>query len=169
MICGDINTMFGDISSCTRDDGHMGDHQTMPIDGRITQWSTTGGGGSRWWAEDPRHPDWQIVTCPQCGVRHIPESNRITKGGTSCFHCMFWAHRMEQYLDGELMVIEGTCYSWGATHGYGGREFTITTEDGVTTQRGLWNCGTIPWEYRAVMADNAHWGPTGAQLGDQLP
>lgn len=156
MICGDSTKMFGDVSTCTRDGGHRGDHQTMPIDGRIAQWS--GSGGSKWWAVDSRHPDWKIVTCPQCGVRHIPESNTITKGQTSCFHCCFWSQRLEQYMDGDLMVIEGTCYAWGAGHGFGGREFTIITGDGTTTKRGLWCGGAIPWEYREAMPDNAMFG-----------
>jgi hypothetical protein len=157
MLCGDTTLMFGGVSVCTRDGGHRGDHQTMPIDGRITQWSVSG--GSQWWVTDPRHLGWQVITCPECGVRHIPESNRVTKGGTSCFHCCFWTHRLAQYVDGELMVIEGTCYSWGAGHGFGGREFTITMKDGTTTTRhGLWCGGVIPWEYREAMPDNATFG-----------
>jgi hypothetical protein len=164
MICGSVSKpMFSDrkVHTCTRDKGHIGPHQTMPLESfghlRITEWTDTEG-GSQWAAEDPRHPDWKIKDCANCGLRFIPESNRLTKGGMTCFHCVFWTGRLAQYMNGELMVIEGTVYTWGPEHGYGGREFTIATEDGVTTQRGLWCGGDIPPEYRALMPDNATFG-----------
>jgi hypothetical protein len=158
MICGNVTTMFGG-QTCTRDPHHLGEHQTLPIDGRISQWSAEGGGGSQWAVEDTRHPDWRIVACSHCGVRFQPDAYRNTKGGTACFHCLFWTERMAQYVNGEIMVIEGTVYSWGPAHGYGGREFSIIA-DGITiTKRGLWCGGDVPPEYRDVLRDNAYWSP----------
>jgi hypothetical protein len=162
MICNDQTTMFGGLHTCTRDELHFGPHQTMPIaDSRGREWVTewSDGGGSKWQVVDERHPHWVIIACSSCGLRHRPDSNRLTKGGTACFHCVFWTGRMAQYANGELMVIDGTVYSWGAQHGFGGREFTITTADGVTTtKRGLWCGGTIPPEFRGAMPDNAVFG-----------
>lgn len=156
MTCDNLTNMFGDTYICARPDDHKGDHQQQAGD-RMAQWS--GSGGSLWWLVDERHPHWHIVECPVCGVLHKPEASTVTRGGDHCFHCVFWTQRMAHYINGELMVIEGTVYSWGAEHGYGGREFTITTEDGVTvTKRGLWCGGDVPWEYRAVMQDNATFG-----------
>lgn len=157
MICGNVSKpMFFDRQehTCTREP-HTGPHQTMPLEGIDT------GGGSQWRAVDPRRPDLQIIACSTCGLRFRPESNYLTKGGTACFHCVFWTGRMAQYANGELMVIEGTVYSWGPAHGFGGRVFTITTADGVTTtKQGLWCGGDIPPEYRTAMPDNATFGST---------
>jgi hypothetical protein len=156
---------------CTREQRHMGEHQariTVPYEGYV-QWSTDGG-GSMWAAEDPHHPEWKVIACEHCGIMFKPDAYGSTKGGTHCFHCVFWAGRMAQYANGELMVIDGTVYSWGAEHGYGGREFTITTEDGQTiTNRGLWNGGVIPWEYRLAMPDNAAFGHRFARQEMDMP
>lgn len=166
MICGNVSKpMYFDrqVHTCTRDEGHIGPHQTMPLEGHgghlwITEW-TDSGSGSQWRADDPGpRRNWPIIACSTCGLRFRPDSNYLTKGGTICFHCVFWTQRMAQYVNGEIMVIEGTVYSWGPEHGYGGREFSITTEDGVTTtKRGLWCGGDVPPEYRDVLRDNASW------------
>jgi hypothetical protein len=168
MICGNISKpMFFDrqVHTCTRDENHVGPHQTMPLEGSgghlwITEW-LDGSGGTQWRVDDPgprgRKP---VIACSACGLRFRPEANYLTKGGTACFHCVFWIGRMAQYINGEIMVIEGTVYSWGPEHGYGGREFSIITEDGVTTQRGLWCGGDVPPEYRSVLKDNASWATT---------
>ena len=163
MICGHKSKpLFTErkVHTCTRDADHVGPHQTMPLEGSgghlwVTEW--TASGGTQWRAIDTRRPWLRVKTCATCGLRFRPEANSYTKGGDSCFHCVFWSRRMAQYFNGDIMVIEGTVYSWGPEHGYGGREFSILTDDGVTTQRGLWNGGEVPPEYRDVLRDNASW------------
>ena len=152
------------VYTCSRDEEHNGPHQTMPLPGPgghlwVTEWSESGV-GSQWRAIDTRRPWLRIQSCASCGLRFRPEANYYTKGGDSCFTCVFWSKRMAQYINGEIMVIEGTVYSWGPEHGYGGREFSIITEAGVTTQRGLWCGGDVPTEYRDVLRDNASWSTT---------
>lgn len=167
MICGNVSKpMFHarEQYTCTRDANHAGHHQTKALVGSgghlwITEWGS--GGGTQWRVDDPGvRGQWPIIDCSTCGLRFRPDANYLTKGGTACFHCVFWTGRMAQYVNGEIMVIEGTVYSWGPEHGYGGREFTILNEDGITTRRGLWCGGDVPPEYRDVLRDNASWATT---------
>lgn len=159
MNCNEVSEPMFDghtTYTCTRPHGHIGDHQTRVMEPRPGYVDWHDGGGHMWQWPDRRKNGRTLMECDHCGITFDPAASMKTKGGTSCFHCVFWAERLAQYINEDIFVIDGVCYSWGAEHGYGGRTFTVVYADGeCATAKGLWNGGTVPPEYRDAMPDNA--------------
>jgi len=81
----------------------------------------------------------------------------------------FWKKKVEWHEAGDpdQVIINGDHYhirpdnDGPGARGHGGREFIITFHDGrVVTTKNLWNQGLIDCpEARAILQDNAVWGP----------
>lgn len=150
---------FDGTRECQREDGHKGahtHHDPTPFyhDGSGRWFSWTRGGAQSW------SDNFPTEECPQCGAAHNTQGHHNTAPGKPCWTCQHWDGCVREYTQGKFMVIEGTIYSWGPGHGFGGRTFTITDANGTVTRKGLWCGGEIPPEYLDRMPDTAAFGDT---------
>lgn len=84
-----------------------------------------------------------------------------------CQTCHTWTTRLKDRDDPNAVRICGILFliapddpeETQRIRGHGGRRFKIRFKDGreVTTSN-LWYVGPIPFHFRAVLPDNAHWG-----------
>lgn len=103
--------------------------------------------------------------CKHCGAIEFASFCEPTKTQLQvnrvCFHCNHW-EQIAKVKDLKLLVIDGRTYRNGGASagrkdflGFGGHLWTIKQGDHIWTTNNLWSGGTVPYEFRDRLPDNA--------------
>ena len=110
-----------------------------------------------------------FITCHECGICEAGEyTNKEQLAAASlCFSCNFWAEKVLERDNPDVVRINGVHYHIGEERnggkqfsGFGGRQFAITFHNGrQVTSTNLWCQGDIPARFADRLPDNATWTP----------
>lgn len=113
----------------------------------------------------------ELYICKGCGSLVVPVigskdlSYKRQLEQKTCFYCDHWS-QISKRTDSKRLIIEGDLYGDGGnttvtpytrtSHlGFSGRVFKIRQGNKIWETNNLWHGGTVPFEFRNVLPDNA--------------